>query len=388
MRSEAVLLSIMIGFAVAAFAQGTGSTGKAHRRGAGVEQTRNDRIDYRGRAFIGLTDFTAFAREEDITANSVTLTSPELDSPITANEAIVSWNADAPNGTGLKVEARATTDGHWTKYYTLGLWSPDGVTLPRVSVKGQKDGDGDVHTDTLALHSPLSRIQLRVTLTGTAAGGQPKLKFLSISLADTDTLQNPLLPNRAAWGKEVEVPGRTQSGWPGASGWCSPTSTSMALAYWSKQLNRPELDIPVPDAAHAIYDKVYDGTGNWPFNTAFAGSFPGIRAYVTRFSDIRELEDWSVAGIPVVVSVSYDLLRGKAKDEDPGHLMVCDGFTVDGDIVLNDPAHHPERGEVCRKVFPRANFVRAWGRSHETVYLIYPLATSVPTDPYGHWAHP
>jgi hypothetical protein len=358
---------------------------------SGGQGTRVDRqlSDHRGRAFIGFSRFDTFQREEDHAAGTVTLTSPELAAPIAANEAIASWNADTPAGTGLKIEARAYSGGHYTRYYTLGLWSRDGIAFPRTSVNGQRDADGDVATDTLALNAPLSRIQLRVTLSAPQAGGDvPKLKFLGVSLADTHAQLTPLPANRSVWGKEIEVPGRTQLGWPDASGWCSPTSTSMALAYWSKRLSRAELDVPVPAAAHAIYDKVYAGTGNWPFNTAFAGSFPGIRAYVTRLSDIRELEDWAAAGIPVVVSVSYDLLRGKERDEDPGHLMVCDGFTANGDIVLNDPAHHPERGEACRRVFPRANFLRGWGRSHFVVYLIYPEGTKLPVDTYGHWDSP
>ena len=107
---------------------------------------------------------------------------------------------------------------------------------------------------------------------------------------------------------------------------------------------------------------------------------------MTRFSDIRELEDWIEAGLPVVVSVSYDLLKGKAKDEDPGHLMVCVGFTDTGDIVLNDPAHHPEKEEACRHVFSRANFLKGWSRSHNLVYLIYPVGMKTPMDTYGHWS--
>ncbi len=358
--------------------------GAPHKRdrGANVEGKASD---HRGRQFIGFSDFSHFVPVDDRSNHTITLTSPELEAAIPADEAVVSWNVDAPAGTGIRVEARAYCNNHFTKFYTMGIWSRDAITYPRESVNGQQDADGDVHTDTLALKAPMSRIQVRVTLLGGSNLPPPQLKFLGVSLADTNAKPEPLPPNRAAWGKEVVVPGRTQSGWPGASGWCSPTSTSMALAFWSKRLNRSELDIPVPDAAHSIYDKVYDGTGNWPFNTAFAGSFSGIRAYVTRFSDIRELEDWSAAGLPVVVSVSYDLLLGKAKDADPGHLMVCDGFTATGDIVLNDPAHHPERGEVCRRVFPRANFLRGWGRSHDLVYLIYPEDARVPVDTYGHW---
>ena len=90
----------------------------------------------------------------------------------------------------------------------------------------------------------------------------------------------------------------------------------MVLRRWSQKLDRPEMFVDVPEVVKAIYDDDFGGTGNWPFNTAFAGSFSGMRAYVTRLSDIHELEQWVVAGIPPVVSVSYDLLLGKDKDGD------------------------------------------------------------------------
>jgi hypothetical protein len=224
-----------------------------------------------------------------------------------------------------------------------------------------------------------------VTLHHAAPADAPALTFVGISAADTGAHARPLEPNRAAWGHEVAVPARTQLGWPGGHGWCSPTSTDMALAFWSKKLSRPELDLPVPDVAHAIFDPTFGGTGNWPFNTAFAGSFPGIRAYVTRFGDIRELEDWAVAGIPTIVSVSYAVLKDAPRENDPGHLMVCDGFTSNGDIVLNDPAYHAERGERCRRVFLRANFLKAWASSRNTVYLIYPVGAKIPANRYGDW---
>ena len=36
-----------------------------------------------------------------------------------------------------------------------------------------------------------------------------------------------------------------------------------------------------------------------PKIVAFAGSLPGLRAYVTRLGDFREIEDWTLAGFPV-----------------------------------------------------------------------------------------
>lgn len=338
-----------------------------------------------GRAFVSLADISSFTRTEETSTGNIVLTSPELPTSLSADEAVVSWNVEATAGAGIKVEARAFTNAHFTKYYVLGIWSKDAGTRPRQSVKNQKDEDGNVLTDTLVLTHPASKIQLRITLEPDAAGTLPKIKFLGISLADTHTPLPEAEPNRAAWGKEAVVPSKTQLGWPGGEGWCSPTSTAMTLAFWAQSLHRPELDIPVPDAARAIFDPVHDGTGNWPFNTAFAGSFPGIRAYVTRFSSVRELEDWTVTGLPVIVSLSYDALKGMKRENDPGHLMVCDGFDANGDIVLNDPAHHPERSETARHVFPRANFIKAWRRSHNTVYLIYPEGTKLPEDTYGHW---
>lgn len=295
--------------------------------------------------FLAIRDFTNWERAASTEGEKIMI-SPELTLPLPSDEVVVSWNADTPAESGLEVDARAIYSDHTTKWYSLGRWSRDAGRFPRESVNGQKDADGDVHTDTLSLSRQAAKVQVRVTLRSVAISRSPELKFIGINAADTRAHAGPMEPNRGAWGREVAVPARTQLGWPGGRGWCSPTSTDMALAFWAKKLNRPELDLPVPDVAHAIYDKVFDGTGNWPFNTAFAGSFPGIRAYVTRFGDIRELEDWVEAGIPSIVSVSYDLLKGRENDNDPGHLMVCDGFTTTGDIVLNDPAYHPDRKSV------------------------------------------
>lgn len=355
-----------------------------HPVGSWSQAVNLTETDRRGCAFIALDDFTHFTRTPDATGAEI-LTSPELSLPLPANEIVVSWNADAPAETGLKIEARAFCGDHFTRYYTLGLWSKDAGKYPRESVKDQQDADGDVETDTLVMTHTASRLQLRITREPSASGVLPTLKFLGVSLLDTHAQPPAMEPNHAVWGKEVVVPGRSQLGYPDASGWCSPTSTAMVLAFWAQALHRPQLDLPVPDVAHVVYDRVWRGTGNWPFNTAFAGSFPDMRAYVTRFSDIRELEDWIEAGIPPVVSVSYALLLDVHRENDPGHLMVCDGFTSDGDIILNDPFTHLERGETVRKVFPRANFLRAWQRSKKTVYLIYPIGTKLPPDPLGHW---
>ena len=266
----------------------------------------------------------------------------------------------------------------------LGNWSPDGKIFPRTSVRGQKNPDGDVNTDTLILNQPASSTQIRVTLGGTN-GAMPMLRFLGLSFSDTKVPTANRPPNHVAWGKIVSTPEHSQYAYPNGKGWCSPTSLSMTLARWADVLHRPELNLTVPEVAAAVYDADYGGTGNWPFNAAFAGSFQGMKSYVTRFDDLSEVEDWIVAGIPVILSARFDLLQPGRPLDAAGHLVVCIGFTESGDVVINDPATRLEKGEQVRHVYKRENVIRAWAKSHHAVYLVYPESARIPKDRFGHW---
>jgi len=105
-----------------------------------------------------------------------------------------------------------------------------------------------------------------------------------------------------------------------------------------------------------------------------------MQAFVTRLSDIAELEDWIAQGLPVGISVCYDRLRGKGPGPN-GHLVVCVGFTKEGDVVINDPG----TSKNVRKVFPRKSLQYAWAYSHNTAYVVYPKGTALPKDRFGHW---
>lgn len=333
--------------------------------------------------FTGLSDFSCFARTND-DAGHMVLLSPTIPSPVPWNQLIVSWNAAAPKGTFLKIEAAGIRTTTRTRFYTLAQWSPDPQVFPRRSVPGQRDADGAVNTDTLALNKPASAAQVRVTLGGTN-GAAPELKLLGLAFSDTTAAIPDRRPNRRAWGRTVATPERSQFGYAGENGWCSPASLCMVLAHWAEILNRPELNLTVPQVAAAVYDPEYPGTGNWPFNTAFAGSFAGLRSYVTRFDDLSEVEDWTAAGIPVILSARWDLLQPGRPADSEGHLIVCIGFTKDGDVVANDPATHPARGETVRRTYHRTDVIRAWAASHNTVYLVYPVAARIPRNSIGQW---
>lgn len=333
--------------------------------------------------FIGLTNVARFTPSTNLDGSEVLL-SPELTTAAPWNELIVSWNADAPAGTWLQFEARAMYSDHATKFYIMGRWTRDNLPFPRASVPGQRDADGEVQVDTLVLQQLATKVQVRLTLGG-PNGLLPRLKFLGLAFCNPRVTPPVLPPNRAAWGHDLSTPERSQQSYPGGSGWCSPTSLSMVLARWGLVAGRPEWQLDAPATAAGVYDHgFYHPTGNWPFNTAFAGSLPGMRAYVTRFSDISELEDWIAAGIPVIISARYDLLADGRKPDYNGHLTVCRGFTEKGDLVINDPWTDP-KVERIRHLYKRANVIRAWATSHNTVYLVFPENTPLPPDRFGHW---
>jgi hypothetical protein len=339
--------------------------------------------EHHGRRFIGFESFETWQRSAGASPHQWSLSSGTLPAGIEWNELVLSWNVETPPGTGVQFEVRPVPGAADRPFYVMGLWASDpAADHPRESVRGQKDDLAEVQTDTLVLRRPADAVEVRVTLTGTGKGLDPRLKFLGLSFLDNRVKPAVLAPNPTAWGRELPVPERTQVIYPeGISFWCSPTSLSMLLAFWAAELHRPELALEVPAVARAVHDPKWPGTGNWAFNTAFAGSFPGLRGYVTRLADVSELDDWVAVGVPVATSLSYNLLRGKPRTRDDGHLVVVRGFTGNGDVIVNDPG----TGKDIRRVFTRANLVTAWAVSRNTVYLVHPTDRPVPTDRFGHW---
>lgn len=335
--------------------------------------------DPRGVQFVAFKSFSSFKKSAGVQAGETVLTSREIHCRIAWDELIASWNVEMPPSFSLKIEARGVYPGRTTQWYVMGLWSGDPQLHPRESVRRQRDEDGDVKTDTLVLNQPTDRFQVRLTLGGEGRG-KPKLKFLGLSLLDTKASPPPLPPNCNAWGRLVDVPERSQMAYENGEVLCSPATVSMLLAHWSREMNRPSLDQDVPEVVKGVYDPQWEGTGNWAFNTAYAGSLPGMRAYTARLSDVAELEAWIAQGIPVGLSVCYNRLRGQGR-EPSGHLVVCVGFTENGDAIVNDPG----TSKNVRKIFPRANLIDAWAHSKNAAYFIYPEKTRVPRDRFGHW---
>lgn len=292
-------------------------------------------------------------------------------------EANPSWNVNPVEGNLFKIELRVQlVSGKWSTWYKLGDWTTGPNNPQRTSLKDQKDSFGSVDTDTLTLTEPAQAYQVRYE---SKVPDAVKRVFVCTSDPSQAIIEVPSDPS--VWGTILPVPKRFQNDYPNGGVICSATSTSMILKYWAKVKDRSDIDVHVANAATQIYDEAWKGTGNWPFNMAFAGSFPGMVAYVARFSSVADLEKWIQAGIPVATSVSYNLLRGRERGSDDGHLVVLVGFDKSGNPIFNDPAVKPE----LQTTYPRADFEKGWSDSGRTVYLVFPEGTVVPKPVHGEW---
>jgi hypothetical protein len=160
-----------------------------------------------------------------------------------------------------------------------------------------------------------------------------------------------------------------------------PTASELAsFPGATKPDGSPYVDPQVDYAARAVYDWHYQGAGNWPFNTAYAGN-RGLNAFVTRLRSLAEAELFIEKGIPLVASIN-GRLPGFFFGKTNGHLLTIVGFTASGDVISNDPAV-PTDAEVHR-IYGRADFEQVWlGGSAGIVYVIYASGTSLPANVAG-----
>lgn len=315
---------------------------------------------------------------------------------------VPSWQTSTPSGSwveiGLQVRT-ATTESQW---FFLGQWAADTSTILRQSRDGQADPVGRVFTDTFVARStapggPPVGYRLRVTLHGTAAA-VPTVRQLAATTAAPGALPAVSRPlsSRAV---ELAVPAYSQSvhsgEYPqfggGGGVWCSPTSTAMVLSYWRTGPTAADIASLPPDpvfdangrvdgqvawAAVNTWDYVYEGAGNWPFNTAYASEY-GLDTSVRQYSTLRAVEHWVRRGVPIVTSINWNNtdtnphnnLDGASISSTSGHLMLVIGFTETGDVIANDPAS-PSNAAV-RHVYRRDQFERNWLRASDgTTYVM------------------
>lgn len=332
--------------------------------------------------------------------------SPVTQPGFTFTRLVASWNADTPGSGRLRVEAQATTQsGETSGWYVMGIWAADDHSVKRTSVGGQADALGRVDTDTLSVArggSPFVSYALRVRLElGSSDDASPSVRMLGAQVSDFSySAQLPTSTPVSSDAVELAVPSLSQEvharqypQWGGGGeAWCSPTSTEMVVEFWGRGPGADDLawvdpsyaDPSVDFAARSAYDAAYRGTGNWPFNAAYAGRF-GLDAFVTQLRSLGEAERFVRAGIPLVASIAARpgelggfLFSGGTN----GHLVVIAGFDGAGNPIVYDPAAWSDTS--VRHVYDRAQFERVWLRgSGGTVYVIHPPEVALPPTPTG-----
>ncbi|SCG17668.1 Peptidase_C39 like family protein [Micromonospora echinofusca] len=333
-------------------------------------------------------------------------TSPPVPVGFAVRDVVPSWTGDTPGDCWLRVELRGWhDDAPATGWYVLADWAADDHALRRTTVPGQRDADARVDTDTLLVtDATVTGWQVRVTLLRPEdADATPVLRAVGAVAAGPrpTATTGPSRPARedappTGWGTVLDVPRYSQRlhagshpQWGGGGdSWCSPTCTSMVLAFWGAAPAPTRYAWVAPagprpvvvHAARHCYDHAYAGAGNWAFNTAYAG-LHGVDAFVTRLRSLTEAEAFVAAGIPLIVSAAFTAGQVPGLDYDTaGHLMVLVGFTDTGAPVLNDP-YAPD-DDAVRRIVDRDRFEAAWqGGSGGVAYVLRPPGVPLPPAP-------
>lgn len=333
--------------------------------------------------------------------------SPVVATPFAWSELIASWNADTPRGTWVEISARGhDAAGTFSAWFVMGRWCADDVAqggaIRRTSVPGQSSPAGEVSTDTLLAGAGIAYRGWQVRVTLMRRSGAPTTPVVRLvgacvsasaaaaraTSAFAGTVRTLPVPT---YSQEIHAGHYPQWGGGGES-WCSATATAMVLDYFgagptarAKAWVSPPVDAAVDVAARQVYDAAYRGTGNWPFNTAYAalGTALGgrrLEGWVTRLPDLAAAEPFIAVGVPLVLSASFrsSELAGAGYGTG-GHLLVLAGFDRAGRPVVNDPASHLRAdNRQVRVTYDRAQFERVWSASRRTVYVIRPAPPAMP----------
>jgi hypothetical protein len=258
-------------------------------------------------------------------------------------EAIVSWNALAPAGA---LELRINTiDGR------TSAW------LPYVAFSSEKRAslatdDGFVRIDT-------DVVRARVDFTAIGVRSADAVEAVFVSTPDYGAPSSIVALPAVA----LDVPAYSQyePAYPQERGWCAPASLAMLLAY-------RDYPVDVPIVAREVFDSRYGGTGNWTFNTAFAGRL-GFPSAVMHLRDLAHAHAFLVDDIPLALSIAWEPgdVPGAPLDRSSGHLVVLRGIAASGDAIVNDPA---VKGVAI--VYPRDAFEAAWLRHGGIAFAVAP----------------
>jgi hypothetical protein len=261
-----------------------------------------------------------------------------------ARSGVLSWNTHAESGRiAFRLLRASRPSGDWLD---LAEWRLGGAK----SFSPEHDGTR-VDIDVIRAAQPFDGIEVRA----------PDVEFELVAFS-SPVRARPSLPY-ARDALILDVPPRSQfEEAENERGWCSPASLAMIHAFHG-------IDRPVAETARAVFDRAYNGTGNWSFNVAYSGKL-GLRAVVAHLCNLEHAQRLIERNLPIAISYSWSEgeLPGAPLEHSEGHLVVLRGFTRDGDCAINDPA-----APNVRVVYPRGAIERIWQRNEGVAYVVAPI---------------
>jgi hypothetical protein len=257
---------------------------------------------------------------------------------------VLSWNTHASCGRlAFRLLRAGVPDGDWLDH---SEWHGGGAT----SLSPTHEGTS-VEIDVIAARTPFDGLEVR------AAGVHFEL------LAFSAPLYRKSASPASGSALILDVPRRSQYA-PDRDdrGWCSPTSLTMIHAFHG-------IDLPIENTAREVFDRAYNGTGNWSFNVAYSGRL-GFRAAIAHLADFAHARRLIERNLPIAISYSWSdgELSGAPLPRSAGHIAVLCGFTANGDCAVNDPAH-----SNVAAVYARSELEPLWQRNGGVAYVIAPI---------------
>lgn len=293
------------------------------------------------------------------------------------DELLLSWNAaKLPEDCAINFEVAVSDDEEkWYdfQYQTYGrtdsLEYNNLISLPRaVSHVGLVD------TDILRLEKRMrfARVTVRAFIFGKAE--MVSLRRISLCFASNDASWNEyILAGSKPFTDEIghvklAVPYYSQRNLPkGISGnACSPTSLTMVLNYYDR-------NVDLESICRSAYDPYHQMYGNWPYN-AEAAYLAGLsKTWVEIHSGFDEVYGEVNDGKPVIISIAYgydELPNSPIHEAGVGHLIVVVGFDGPNVVICNDPAGHGPEDGIIR--YPRKELEAVWIRHGGVAYHLWP----------------
>ena len=314
--------------------------------------------------------------------NSVVLFSSDKPSGLTTNviapgfpfdQLILSWNADHPDSSGaMEFSVNVSEDlSHWHKF-AYQVWGE----RDDVKADGEKNisSIGKMLTDYLILDRPMKFAKITLRYFSKQGDADINLRRLSLSFAcENSSWQDykTYHPEKASpvYGKvKLAVPYFSQRNLPReiSGSCCSPTSGSMVLNFYGK-------NISTEDYAYKVYDKRAEIFGNWPHNAAAAYNCGMGKTWIDSHCSFDEIYDEVAGGKPVVISVVYgfdELPRSPIHEAPDGHLIVVVGFDGPNTVICNDPAGNNVDNGIIN--YPRQELEKIWVEHGGIAYHIWP----------------